>query len=613
MSEELRARLANTLGALAAETTCVSFFAESGLPQKHGFIGEATARLIGCVIPSPRDDDDLEQQLRRLYRNGRKARRFWEIPQEMFHEVVEAMALPDHRGVWDPSVVALNDAFTLLAARIQGLGLSHEMRVRGSFSQVSESPFFRLPRCADRLLESIRAGAHDTSEVKRELHEALVACHTETRAISKRLEATGISVSIVFAAETIEKCLRRMEAIADLLTLPDGPARSTVLHGLIAECISATFDDKSLKRLFSSNLHLLAKKIVERSGHSGEHYIARNMKEYAWMWLAAAGGGVLTVATAAFKMRIISAQLAPMQEGLLAGINYSVSFLIMAVCGLALATKQPAMTGAALGNIMREHTGADRADRIIDSFVLICRTQIAAALSNVIVVTTGCLTLGSLWYSINGQSILSSQSAEHVLISLDPFHSGTIIFAAITGIVLWLSSLAGGWVENWSVYNRLPQAIADHRAGTWLGVRRMRWFARFFENNIAAWATCIALGLMLGAVPEFGRIAGFPLDVRHVTLSTGTLALAAASLPDAELSQHALLMAGLGIGVTFVLNLTVSFLLAFATAVRAYDVGRVELLRLAGRAAIRIATRPFDFVLPVAWPREVPKTELETI
>jgi site-specific recombinase len=445
------------------------------------------------------------------------------------------------------------------------------------------------------------------------LHEAIVACHAETRAISKRLEATGISVSIVFAAETIEKCLRRMETIADVLTLPDGVARSTVLHGLIAECISATFEDTSVKRLFASNLHLLAKKIVERSGHSGEHYIARNLKEYGWMWLAAAGGGVLTVGTAAFKMRIISAQLAPMQEGLLAGINYSISFLIMAVCGLALATKQPAMTGAALGNIMREHTGTDRAERIIDSFVLICRTQIAAALSNVIVVTIGCLALGNIWLGISGRPILSGQSAEHVLTSLDPFGSGTIIFAAITGVVLWLSSLAGGWVENWSVYNRMPQAIADHRAGGWLGVRRMRWIARVYENNIAAWATCIALGVMLGAVPEFGRIAGFPLDVRHVTLSTGTLALAVASWPDGELSQHALLMAGLGIGVTFVLNLSVSFLLAFATAVRAYDVGRVELLRLAGRAAIRIATRPFDFVLPVAWPREGPKTGLGTV
>ena len=236
--------------------------------------------------------------------------------------------------------------------------------------------------------------------------------------------------------------------------------------------------------------------------------------------------------------------------------------------------------------------------------MLICRSQFAAAVSNVLCVCAGCLMLGRLWALYFGQPILSSHSAEHVVTSLDPFNSGTIVFAAITGVVLWLSSLAGGWVENWSVYNRLPQAIADHRAGAFFGVRRTRWIARVYENNVAAWATCIALGIMLGMVPEIGRFAGFPLDVRHVTLSTGTLALAVASVPAAELSDRALLMAVAGIGVIFVLNLSVSFLLAFATAVRAYEVGRHELLRLAGRAVARIGQRPFDFLLPIAWPRE---------
>jgi site-specific recombinase len=609
-SVELRERLAVTLGAMAAETTCVSFFADAGLPQKHGFSGEATTRLVGYFIPSPRDDDNLEQQVRRLYRNARKAKRFSQIPDEMFHEVVEAMALPDQRGVWDPGVDALQDAIKLLAARIQGLGLSHELRVRGSFPHVSESPFFILPRCADRLLESLGEN-NDTTISRKAFHEAIVACHVETRAIARRLEATGISVAIVFALETIEKALRRMATIADVLTLPDGAPRSAVLHGLISECIAATFEDSSVKKLFASNLHLLAKKIVERTGHSGEHYIARTMKEYRWMWLAAAGGGILTVATASFKMRIVSAQLAPLQEGLLAGVNYSVSFIILVVCGLALATKQPAMTGAALGNILREHTGKDRHDCIIDAFMLICRSQFAAAISNVIFVTIGCVGLARLWAGLFSKPFLSVEAAEHVVTSLDPFNSSTIVFAAITGVVLWLASLVGGWIENWSIYNRLPQAMADHHTGVFVGVRRMKRIAEIYENNIASWASCIALGMMLGMVPEIGRISGLPLDVRHVTLSSGTLVLAVASLPAVHLSDHALFMAATGIGVTFALNLGVSFLLAFATAVRAYDVDRSELLRLCGRGTLRIFSRPYDFLLPTTWPQKMDLQQTE--
>ena len=56
------------------------------------------------------------------------------------------------------------------------------------------------------------------------------------------------------------------------------------------------------------------------------------------------------------------------------------------------------------------------------------------------------MALGRLWLLTYGQPILSAHAAEHVITSLDPWTSGTIVFAAITGVVLWLSSLAGGWV-----------------------------------------------------------------------------------------------------------------------------------------------------------------------
>jgi site-specific recombinase len=60
--------------------------------------------------------------------------------------------------------------------------------------------------------------------------------------------------------------------------------------------------------LFRQNLTLLARKTVERTGHSGEHYVASN-SEYWQMWRAAVGGGILTVITAALKLKIVGAHL----------------------------------------------------------------------------------------------------------------------------------------------------------------------------------------------------------------------------------------------------------------------------------------------------------------
>jgi hypothetical protein len=61
---------------------------------------------------------------------------------------------------------------------------------------------------------------------------------------------------------------------------------------------------------------LLQRKIVDRAGKTGEHYVAWTRKEYWHIWAAAAGGGLLTTVTAAVKIVIVGAGLALFVEGL---------------------------------------------------------------------------------------------------------------------------------------------------------------------------------------------------------------------------------------------------------------------------------------------------------
>ncbi len=115
------------------------------------------------------------------------------------------------------------------------------------------------------------------------------------------------------------------------------------------------------------------------------------------MWVAAAGGGVLTAFTAAIKMFILALGLAPFLAGLGYGIDYAVSFVLMQTFGLMLATKQPAMTAATLATIMRERPGASRLDDIVEFMTKISYSQIAAAVSNVIVVSLSAYLLNACW------------------------------------------------------------------------------------------------------------------------------------------------------------------------------------------------------------------------
>jgi site-specific recombinase len=106
---------------------------------------------------------------------------------------------------------------------------------------------------------------------------------------------------------------------------------------------------------------------------------------------------------------------------------------------------------------------------------------------------------------------------------------------------------------------------------------------------------------MLGMTPELGRILGLPLDVRHVTLNTGIMSLGAAALGRDWLRQGWFLFACGGIAVTFVLNLTVSFLLALRLALQAFDVPLGEQRQLLKALVRSFFQNPGRFLLP---PRE---------
>jgi site-specific recombinase len=207
------------------------------------------------------------------------------------------------------------------------------------------------------------------------------------------------------------------------------------------------------------------------------------------------------------------------------------------------------------------------------------------------------------WRNLTGHHFLDGGSARAVIASFHPWQSGTIFFAALTGVILWISSLFAGWFENWIVYRRLPDAIEHHRWGKTFGPRRMARAARFLERQAAGFGGSVALGGMLGMVPVFGKFFGLPLDVRHVTLSAGSLTLAIASVGVDGVGWGAFFAASFGIAIIGLLNFGVSFTLALVVALRARDVPRGERRTLPGAVFRRFLRRPVEFFYP---PEEIP-------
>ncbi len=598
-SAEIRDRYFAGIASILEETDGVSLFAESGMPSDRGLLPEAFDRLFSTLLPAPREETELAKLFLRLFPTQTEVEHFFTLPADQLSKILPLIAPVDIPEAWDKPVASLLDAFCLLGARVQGLGLSEKLRVRSNPCPVQQSPFYRLTRAGDVLVEALRK--KDGAASAAQAWKAIInECRAEMAAIVAHLDARGVNLDIVYALDVIEKSLARMELISGTLLAQPGPPQLLTALRLMKDVIRGRLNDRSLWSLAHNSFRLLARKIVEWAGKTGEHYISSSREEYAQMWKAALGGGLLTVGTAAIKLMVTHRGLPPFVEGFLAGLNYAVSFVLLQNFHLALATKQPSMTGATLARIIQDCRDTSKIDELIAYVQRIFRTQLAAALGNILAVGAGAVVFSLFWKLAVGQPFLPVETADYAVKSLNPLHSGTIFFAALTGVILWLSSLAGGWIENWAVYHQLPRAIAEHRWGTALKPETLLRFSDSFSKNIAGWGGSIALGFMLGMTPVVGHFFGLPLDVRHVTLSTGTMALGIASRGPEVLGRGALIWAGFGIAVTFVLNLGVSFYLALRLALRAQDVSPSDHLDILRNLWRQFRATPRDFFFPPA-------------
>lgn len=592
---ELRARFQEGVREILTNVRSVELYAEAGLHPREGLWSEAVRRVVEEVLPSAREDTDLSKLIFRLYPTAEDIDRLLALPDEIFEHLAQLISPADDPGAWRNQREDLTQAFRLLAVHVAGIGLSPELRARSHPGTIEDSPFYQLQQTTGELVQQ-----EDDAPALRNWRKHLKRSREELEYVHQRMEDTGVSTVLVFDLKTIERAMTRMESIAEVLFVA-GPRKSiAAVKSLLDDVMNARRDDMSLRALFRENSALMARKVVERTGKTGEPYIANSPSEYRGIWWASLGGGLLTVLTAAVKMRVVEARFPPFVEGIAAGTNYAVSFLVLQHFHFALATKQPSVTAATFAGIVRTTRGRARLEKLAEFISRITRSQLASAAGNLLAVCVGCIAFARLWALIFSRPYLAVSSAEHVYKTLDPFASGTMIFAALTGIILWVSALAGGWFENFAIYNRVPEAIAQHPLGRKFGRERMKKIADSVDANLSAWTSSIVLGYLLGFVPAFGAFLGIPLDVRHVTLSSGTLALAAASFGRDWLYRGWFLYTVFGIAVTFALNLGVSFSIAAAVAMRAYGVSRRDQLRLMKYTAVSFLKSPRRFLIPPA-------------
>lgn len=568
----------------------VDLWADVGLSHHIGFFQELGERLLQKVLPETPLQADSSNLLNQLFPND--ADELWVIALDdealwKFVNLLASHVTPEQQAQLKQSV---EDAILCLMAQVRSFGLSSVVRSRIAKASVRDLPFYKLASAEE---ESRQPGF--LQQRKAHYFAILNDCDAKFNEVYAHLDEFGVSISLVFQIERTRRQIQRIRFLLAILSLSAENVRD--LREFMAQFVMYSHSRTGIRRLVRDNFNLLAKKVVERNSEIGDHYIVRGAHEYWHMLEKAMGGGAVTAFTVYLKFLIAAGPFTPFFIGILASFNYALSFLAIQLLGFTLGTKQPASTAPALARKIRT-LSSETLDDVCQEALAIMKSQFVSVLGNMLAVLPLAILFNEIYSALSGQNFLSPDKVKYVISSTDIL-SAAPLFGAFTGVLLFLSSLIAGWVDNWFVFRKVGERLAYHyRTRKIFGDEQALRFARFVQNNVAGFAANISLGLFLGFLPEVFRFIGIPLDVRHVTLSTGSLGVALPTLTYAEYFSAPVVRGILGIFLIGFLNVAVSFSLALLFATTANKI-RPRLRRIfLYEFTRRFVKKPWRLILP---------------
>ena len=632
-----RAGVVALLAALWRETDVAALLADFGFSPRGAFLNELGERLRGRLLPRTPQTSDLAVLFDLLFDDDADADWLAALDAGTLQGIgalwLEAVSLastsgpppaasqpPDQADWREPFC----DALLYLATQVRAIGFSPTFRARMGISVSHDfdvhdgsdatapgqdasvrAAFRQLTHAIERLRDLLLQRASTPEAEAALLQEAqylrvlLDTCDDAANGLHGHLDTQGISVNLVFQIDQLCGRCRRMGLLLDaVLATQPGPA----LHRLVLTLVQVGRERRSVRALFSQHTSQLARRVAERSAETGEHYITRNRAEYLDMLARAAGGGAVLAGTTFMKFVVLALGLSPFLAGLGAGMNYAVSFVIVQWLHLTVATKQPAMTAPAMAARLAKLETDEAIEGFVDEVAHLLRSQMAGIVGNLMVVAPVVLAAQGLAWWLRGAPLIDANEAHHVLEALTLW-GPTLWYAAFTGVLLFASSILAGWAENAFVLHRLDSALRwNPRIRAWLGAARAARWASWWRENVSGLAANVSLGLMLGLVPVVAHFVGLPLDVRHVTLSTGQVAAALGTLGPSLLHDPHLWWCVAALPLTGLLNVGVSFTLALRVAVRARGVRITDRRRLWRAVLGRLWRQPSSFFWP---PRSV--------
>ncbi|MNJ83504.1 Site-specific recombinase [compost metagenome] len=587
-----------------------SILTDSGIIRDAYFIREVRERLASKILPEQPEPDTLQFLLNQVFYKQKDIEWIQEISLEEVNDLVTLLELPT---IYDGTesnfaITEVVNGISLLIQRISGRALEQDVLIMVPEYENVQSPFELFEKKLDVIVSKIiHEKDFSVSLIDpdyRDLVSLLQGCHDIINNAFNNSARFGISIRVNQSLLRIRQQLYRIEALLPLLAADTEQDKRENSIYLAIKLIKYNCKKNNIRRLMLDSTQTIAYEVTQHTAKTGEHYITHSKKEYYNMLLTAMGAGLVVGFLCVFKVLLGKFHVSDFGHALLYSLNYAFGFILIYLLGFTLATKQPAMTAAAIvKSIEAGMSGlvneADRHRSFAILFAQLFRSQFIAFVGNVFVAFPVSLILIWLLQGMAGFNIVDSHKSQNLLTDINPIESMAIFHASIAGVFLFLSGIISGSISNKIKHKRIYNRIKEHPVlKISIGKENAARFAGWIERKWAGVASNFWFGVFMGSTASVGIFLGLNLDIRHITFVSGNLAIGLFG-ENFHTGWYPILMGIIGIGVIGFFNFIVSFSLSLWLALRSRDIPLSEVKYLFHSVWLYFRYKPLSFFFPV--------------
>lgn len=596
--------LADQIVGIFFNTKYVALLTESEIGTNEGFFSEAAKKLSYKLLPPVEEKDELRTQLNHYFSNKNDYEWVNAISDEQWVIFLRSLFWKRDQQVMRHVLKETLNSVQVLAHRAAALGIEPEVVSKMPRADDLDSPFLGLSREVTLYVENL---LHNTSysraSKESDFKQILVMirqCHDQISYLHKHKDEFGISLRMTYIIRQLEKNLDRLSELLHILQARSRHDQLLRIVRLFKRFVYAENTRYSLKKHFSDNLHTLTYKVVENTSKTGEHYIATTDKEYWNLFYRAAGGGVIVAFLCNFKARLYFQHFPIFWEAFFYSLNYAAGFVLIHILHLTIATKQPAMTASTIASTLSNNgVNVNWLKDTTRLLIQLIRSQFISLVGNAALAFPVAYMVDWAYFYMKGHHIADHSKAIHMIEELNPWESLALPHAAIAGVYLMVSGLISGYYQNKWIYNGVSERMLHSvTLRQILGMKKLRKVADYLEGNIGGISGNIALGVFLGCTGAVGLTFGLPLDIRHISFSSGSFGVALASLEN-NIPVDWWINSILGIICIGIVNVTVSFGLSILFALKSRNTGLRDIKSLSQTLLWAFSQNATAFFYPV--------------